>query len=121
MHCSVIMTRFTESSNPSSPTNSSLASRLRDQGAPSPSPHRNIEASIENAVSTGRTIGAKITDTLRDCDFANDEENNLRPILKLAEELHNYQSPVEFTIGLVGDSGVGKCLALTLPPILIDL
>ncbi|KFX86752.1 hypothetical protein V490_08886 [Pseudogymnoascus sp. VKM F-3557] len=102
------MTRFTESSSPSSPTNISLASRLRDQGAPSPSPHRNIEASIENAVSTGRTISAKITDALRDGDFANDEENNLRPILKLAEELYNYQSPVEFTIGLVGDSGVGK-------------
>ncbi|OBT49128.1 hypothetical protein VE00_00035 [Pseudogymnoascus sp. WSF 3629] len=102
------MTRHTESAGPSNPTNSGLASRQRDQGAPSPSPHRNIEASIENAVSTGRTISETLTDTLRNGDFANGEENNLRPILKLAEELHNYQSPVEFTIGVVGDSGVGK-------------
>lgn len=112
------MTRHSESAGPSNPTNSGLAFRQRDQGAPSPSPHRNIEASIENAVSTGRTISETLTDTLR--DFANDEDNNLRPILKLAEELHNYQSPVEFTIGVVGDSGVGKCLALKWSPILID-
>ncbi|KAL5349513.1 hypothetical protein ACLOAV_005808 [Pseudogymnoascus australis] len=102
------MTRHTESTSPSDPTNSGLPFRRRDQGAPSPSPHRNIEASIENAVSTGRTISETLTDTLRDGGFASDEENNLRPILKLAEELHNYQSPVEFTIGVVGDAGVGK-------------
>lgn len=114
------MTRHSESPGPSNPASSGLAFRRRDQGAPSPSPHRNIEASIENAVSTGRTISETLTDILRDGGFANDEENSLRPILKLAEELHNYQSPVEFTIGVVGDSGVGKCLALTWSLILID-
>lgn len=115
------MTRHTESAGPSNPMNSGLAFRQRDQRAPSPSPHRNIEASIENAVSIGRSINETLTDTLRDGHFTNDEENTLRPILRLAEELHNYQSPVEFTIGVVGDSGVGKCLALTWSPILIDL
>lgn len=107
------MTRHTESAGPSNSANSGSASRQRDQGAPSPSPHRNIEASIENAVSTGRTISETLMDTLRNGDFANAEENSLRPIVNLAEELCNYQSPVEFTIGVVGDSGVGKCLAFT--------
>ncbi|KFY22450.1 hypothetical protein V493_06579 [Pseudogymnoascus sp. VKM F-4281 (FW-2241)] len=102
------MTQHTENAGPSSSASSDLVIRQRDQGAPSPSPHRNIETSIENAVSTGRTISETLADELRNGDFANDEENNLRPILTLAEELRHYQSPVEFSIGVVGDSGVGK-------------
>ncbi|OBT77048.1 hypothetical protein VF21_02905 [Pseudogymnoascus sp. 05NY08] len=93
---------------PSNATNSSLPFRQRDQEAPFPTSRRDIEVFIENAVSTGKAISETLADELRHGDFANDEENNLRPILTLAEELRNYQSPVEFTIGVVGDSGVGK-------------
>lgn len=120
-YCSVTMTQHTEGGGPSNATNSSLPFRQRDQQAPSPASRRDIEVFIENAVSTGRAISETLADELRHGDFANDEENNLRPILALAEELRNYQSPVEFTIGVVGDSGVGKCLSLTWLPILIVL
>lgn len=115
------MTQDAEGGGPSNSTNGSLPFRHRGQEAPLPISRRDIESFIENAVSAGRAIGETLADELRHGDFANDEENNLRPILALAEELRNYQSPVEFTIGVVGDSGVGKCLALTWSPNLIDL
>jgi hypothetical protein len=118
---SVIMTQHTEGGGPSNATGSSLPFRQRGQEAPIPISRRDIEVRIENAVSSGRTISETLADELRHGDFANDEENNLRPILTLAEELRNYQSPVEFTIGVVGDSGVGKRLSLTWLPILIVL
>ncbi|OBT38703.1 hypothetical protein VE00_10646 [Pseudogymnoascus sp. WSF 3629] len=102
------MTQHTEGGGPSNATGSSLPFRQRGQEAPIPISRRDIEVRIENAVSSGRTISETLADELRHGDFANDEENNLRPILTLAEELRNYQSPVEFTIGVVGDSGVGK-------------
>ncbi|OBT66790.1 hypothetical protein VE03_03995 [Pseudogymnoascus sp. 23342-1-I1] len=102
------MTQYTETGGPSSSTNSGLPFRQRGQKAPLPTSRRETEAFIANAVSTGRTISETLADELRHGDFGNDEENNLRPILTLAEELRNYQSPVEFTIGVVGDSGVGK-------------
>ncbi|RDL41569.1 uncharacterized protein BP5553_01548 [Venustampulla echinocandica] len=63
---------------------------------------------IRNAVSTGKTISGLLANTLRQSTLANDEESNIHQLVARAEELHNYQSPVEFTIGLVGDSGVGK-------------
>ncbi|KFZ11693.1 hypothetical protein V502_07457 [Pseudogymnoascus sp. VKM F-4520 (FW-2644)] len=102
------MTQDAEGGGPSNSTNGSLPFRHRGQEAPLPISRRDIESFIENAVSAGRAIGETLADELRHGDFANDEENNLRPILALAEELRNYQSPVEFTIGVVGDSGVGK-------------
>lgn len=106
------MTQHTEGGGPSNATNGSLSLRQRGQEALFPTSRRDIDLFIENAVSTGRTISETLADKLRHGDFANNEENNLRPILTLAEELRNYQSPVEFTIGVVGDSGVGKCLSL---------
>lgn len=66
------------------------------------------EERIKKAVDDGRGIGASLADSLRQNILANDETTNLRAIVQLAEELRNFQSPVEFTIGLVGTSGVGK-------------
>ncbi|OBT58322.1 hypothetical protein VE04_00743 [Pseudogymnoascus sp. 24MN13] len=102
------MTQHTEGGGPSNATNGSLSLRQRGQEVLFPTSRRDIDLFIENAVSTGRTISETLADELRHGDFANNEENNLRPILTLAEELRNYQSPVEFSIGVVGDSGVGK-------------
>lgn len=113
------MTEHTASAGPSH--SSGLPFRSRGQQDPLPTSHRDIEAFIEQAVSTGRTISETLANELRHGDFANDEESNLRNILTLADELRNYQSPVEFTIGLVGDSGVGTCLSFTWWQILIDL
>ena len=59
-------------------------------------------------MEVGRNISETLADQLGQSSLASDEESNLNQILSLAEELRHYQSPVEFTIGLVGDSGVGK-------------
>ena len=66
------------------------------------------EERVKKAVDDGRGISASLADSLRQNILTNDERTNLRSIIQLAEELRNFQSPVEFTIGLVGTSGVGK-------------
>lgn len=63
--------------------------------------------SITSAVSAGKRISGSLVDALRRSTLVDNEESNLNQVLALAEELRDYQSPVEFTIGLVGDSGVG--------------
>ncbi|PGH26649.1 hypothetical protein AJ80_01594 [Polytolypa hystricis UAMH7299] len=62
----------------------------------------------QRAISAGKDICELLADILRQSPLANNGESNLSHILTLADELLNYQSPVEFKIGLVGDSGVGK-------------
>lgn len=87
--------------------------------APCPTPSRDVEALIQNAVSRGTNISATLANGLRQGHVA--DSVDLRKILSLADELRNYQSPVEFTIGVVGDVGVGKCFVHPLPLILINL
>lgn len=58
-------------------------------------------------MNEGKNISGLLADILRQSSLADNEESNLHQVLSFAEELRNYQSPVEFTIGLVGDSGVG--------------
>lgn len=69
--------------------------------------NENNERHIRNAVNEGKNISALLADILKQSSLADNEESNLHQILSLAEQLRHYQSPVEFTIGLVGDSGVG--------------
>jgi hypothetical protein len=69
----------------------------------------NNDRHIQNAMNEGKNISGLLADILRQSSLADNEESNLHQVLSLAEELRNYQSPVEFTIGLVGDSGVGTC------------
>jgi hypothetical protein len=66
------------------------------------------EELIQRVVCDGRAIADLLADSLRQNPLANNEESNLYRIAQLAEALRNFQSPVEFTIGLVGDSGSGK-------------
>jgi hypothetical protein len=73
---------------------------------PCPTPSRDVEALVQNAVFRGTNISGQLANGLRQGDLA--DSVDLRKILSLAEELRNYQSPVEFTIGVVGDVGVGK-------------
>jgi hypothetical protein len=62
---------------------------------------------IQKAVSDGKDISEFLANILSRRSLADNDESNLHQVLSLAEELQNYQSPVEFTVGLVGDSGVG--------------
>jgi hypothetical protein len=68
---------------------------------------------IQRAVCEGRAIVGLLEDSITQNALANNEETNLNRIVVLAEELRSFQSPVEFTIGLVGDSGSGKWIFIT--------
>ncbi|KAF4625419.1 hypothetical protein G7Y89_g12745 [Cudoniella acicularis] len=70
--------------------------------------NENNDRNIRNAMQEGREISGTLADLLSQSSLADNRESNIHQVLSLAEELRNYQSPVEFTIGLVGDSGVGK-------------
>jgi hypothetical protein len=62
---------------------------------------------IQEAVTKGKEISESLADILRQSSLADNEESRLHEVLSLAEELRDYQSPVEVTIGFVGDTGVG--------------
>lgn len=100
------MTRQAEPSGSSSnPLRTALPVRpLPDNSVPV---NEDGEEHIRKAVSEGKNISALLTDILRQSSLADNAESNLHQILALAEQLRSYQSPVEFTIGFVGDSGVG--------------
>lgn len=80
---------------------------VRAASSASSTANENDNRHIRNAVNSGKDISGLLADTLKQSSLADNEESNLHLILSLAEELHHYESPVEFTIGLVGDSGVG--------------
>jgi hypothetical protein len=63
---------------------------------------------IQRVVCDGRAVSGLLADSLRQSTLANNDESSLHRILQLAEVLRSFQSPVEFTIGLVGTSGSGK-------------
>src|SRR5271168_1455906 len=54
---------------------------------------------IQSVVCDGRAISSLLADSLRQNTLANNDESSLSRILRLAEELRSFQSPVEFTIG----------------------
>jgi hypothetical protein len=99
------MTRHAEPSGSSSLLRAPLPVRPAPD-RPSPANEHN-ERRVRNAVNEGKNISGLLADILRQSSLADNEESNLHQILSLAEQLRNYQSPVEFTIGFVGDSGVG--------------
>lgn len=101
------MTRRITPGRPSNSLHGPLAIRSTDVASSSTANGNNNDC-IRNAVSAGKDISGLLADALMQSTLANNEESNLHLILTLAEELRNYQSPVEFTIGLVGDSGVGR-------------
>jgi hypothetical protein len=71
--------------------------------------NENNDRHVRNATNEGKNISGLLADILQQSSLADNEESNLHQVLSLAVQLRNYQSPVEFTIGLVGDSGVGTC------------
>jgi hypothetical protein len=100
-----IMTRHSEPRGP--PTLLQVPLPVRPAPDVPLTANENNERHLQNAVNEGKNISALLADILKQSSLADNEESNLHQILLLAEQLHNYQSPVEFTIGLVGDSGVG--------------
>lgn len=67
-----------------------------------------MDQNIQDAIEEGKYISGVLADALKRTSLADQDRPQLQRILELAEELRRYQSPVEFTIGLIGDSGVGE-------------
>jgi hypothetical protein len=99
------MTRHSDPSGSSNPLQVPLS--FRPAPGASFTANENHDRHIQNAVNEGRDISGLLADILKQSSLADNVESNLHQVLLLAEELRTYQSPVEFTIGLVGDSGVG--------------
>jgi hypothetical protein len=66
-----------------------------------------VQRAVSKAVSVGKSISGLLSDALEQSSLARNEDSNLHILVELAAGLQNYQSPIEFTIGFVGDSGVG--------------
>ncbi|KAH8590098.1 hypothetical protein B0O99DRAFT_635601 [Bisporella sp. PMI_857] len=100
------MTRHIEATGPSDLLQTPLA--VRTAPGVSLTQNESNDQHIRNAINEGKNISGLLADNLKRSSLADNEESNLFQVLSLAGELRNYQSPVEFSIGLVGDSGVGK-------------
>ena len=99
------MTRSSEPGGSSNQLQASLTVRS-GPGAPSNTNNRDVSC-IRTAMNEGQNISGLLADILKQSSLADNAESNLNIVLSLAEELRNYQSPTEFSIGFVGDSGVG--------------
>ncbi|KAG9235237.1 hypothetical protein BJ875DRAFT_459547 [Amylocarpus encephaloides] len=83
-------------------------SDVRNPAETIPTTNQEQERNIQNAVKKGKALCISLVDSLKQSSLADNEESNLHAVISLAEELRDFQSPTEFAIGLVGDSGVGK-------------
>jgi hypothetical protein len=63
---------------------------------------------FQKALQKGKQIAGRIKDTLQACELAEDPESHVYGMIQTAAELHSFDSPAVCTIGIVGDSGVGK-------------
>lgn len=69
---------------------------------------------FQKALQKGKYIAGRIKDTLEACELAEDPESHVFEMIKTATELHNFDAPAVCTIGVMGDSGVGKLDTLRL-------
>lgn len=76
----------------------------KDEAAPRAS---YFSKGFQDAIKSGRNICGRIAQTLQSCELTQDHESQIYGLLRLAPELHNFQSPVTVTIGIVGESGAG--------------
>lgn len=83
------------------------ASRFENADVPLPSIETN-DRFVQGAISEGKEISRSLAAKLRRSVYANDENSALHQVIRLADELGNFESSLEFTVGFVGDSGVGE-------------
>jgi hypothetical protein len=63
---------------------------------------------FQRALQNGKYIAGRIKYTLQACELAEDRESHVFEMIQTATELHNFDAPAVCTIGIMGDSGVGK-------------
>lgn len=74
-----------------------------------------FDEQFQIALQRAKNVAGKIKSTLQECELAKDEESQVYGMIKTADELQSFDAPAVCTIGIVGDSGVGKVKLYTLP------
>jgi hypothetical protein len=76
--------------------------------------HALVNHRLQDVVQEGYVISAVLSNALQNLTLAADQQSQLYTVISLAEELRDFESPVEFTVGFIGNSGVGEWIVLTL-------
>ncbi|KAL5315379.1 hypothetical protein ACEPPN_016246 [Leptodophora sp. 'Broadleaf-Isolate-01'] len=103
-------TQFRSSSAPveSAPNNTPAATRpydVHDEPAPD-TPYFNIE--FQRGLRQAKVIAEQIADILETCELARDRDSQIYRMIQTANKIRRFVAPSICTIGIVGDSGVGK-------------
>lgn len=93
----------TSGSNSANPQNSRSKS-AEDR----PVEHPYFKPEFQEALETGKIIAGKLHRELQKVEIARIEDEHIPRLIKQAIELNTFNSPNVCTIGIVGDSGVGK-------------
>jgi hypothetical protein len=67
-----------------------------------------FDEQFQRALQKGKYIARNIKETLQTCELADDRDSHVHRMIQTADELRNFDAPAVCTIGVVGDSGVGK-------------
>ncbi|KAH7323547.1 hypothetical protein BKA65DRAFT_70778 [Rhexocercosporidium sp. MPI-PUGE-AT-0058] len=78
---------------------------VNDEAAPD-APYFNVD--FQHGIRQAKAVAHRIADILETCDLARDRDSQIYSMLQTAKELQNFVAPSVCTIGIVGDSGVGK-------------
>ncbi|KAG4437321.1 hypothetical protein IFR05_007217 [Cadophora sp. M221] len=92
----------------SAPINTPAAGRqydVNDEPAPD-GPYFNVE--FQRGLRQAKLVAARIANFLETCELARDRDSQIYSMIQTANELRSFVAPSVCTIGIVGDSGVGK-------------
>ncbi|TVY12926.1 hypothetical protein LARI1_G009230 [Lachnellula arida] len=78
---------------------------VNDETAPD-EPYFNKQ--FQEALRKGKLVARRIADRLSTCELAEKEDSQIYSIIQNSKELQQFAAPSVCTIGIVGDSGVGK-------------
>jgi len=103
-------TKLRASSKPAQPLGADTLSKLdiynANDEAPPDEPYFNPE--FQSALHNGKLVAQRIASEFEKCELARDHESHVSSIILAANELRKFDAPSVCTIGIVGDSGVGK-------------
>ncbi len=103
-------TKRRASSAPAQPLGTDNLSKLDIYNAndetPPEEPYFNPE--FQSALQNGKLVAQRIASEFEKCELARDHDSHVASIILTANELRKFDAPSVCTIGIVGDSGVGK-------------
>ena len=69
---------------------------------------------FQDAITQSKGIARQLADALSSCDLHMDESSAIQGLHSQARDASNYCGPMNWTIGLVGDSGAGEYILVRL-------